>query len=253
MISVCIATYNGEKYIKEQIASILPQLSEDDEVIVSDDESTDNTLKIIGEFHDNRIKIFHHKKKKKNFIIDYSTRNFEYALKYAHGDYIFLSDQDDVWLPSKVKKMVADLRKGYLLTICDCKTCTEGLKVYQESFFEANKSSLRIADIITHFRMMGCCMAMRCELLNIALPFPKTKVGHDLWLTLIAQYLGKAHILREPLHLYRRHSHTVSYAGKRTTYSVPFKIYYHLFILFAFMNKVLAINIGKISNRYAIK
>ena len=97
MISVCMATYNGEKYIELQLRSILPQLSEDDEVIVSDDASTDQTLDVVRRLNDNRIKIVHHE-------TDHGyTRNFENALKYAKGDYIFLSDQDDEWLPEKVQ------------------------------------------------------------------------------------------------------------------------------------------------------
>ena len=90
MISVCMATYNGEKYIEEQLKSILSQLGENDEVIVSDDSSTDNTLAIVESFNDVRIKIFPNNKFHSPIF------NFENALKQATGDYIFLSDQDDV-------------------------------------------------------------------------------------------------------------------------------------------------------------
>ena len=83
MISVCMATYNGEKFIESQLKSILSQLSEDDEVIISDDDSTDRTLEIVRRLSDKRIKIYHHE-------TDHGfTRNFENALKYAKGDYIF--------------------------------------------------------------------------------------------------------------------------------------------------------------------
>ena len=92
MISVCIATYNGEKYIKEQLLSILPQLGKKDEVIISDDHSTDNTLDIVKGLNDNRIKIVMNNREKGY------TSNFENALSYAIGDYIFLSDQDDIWM-----------------------------------------------------------------------------------------------------------------------------------------------------------
>ena len=97
MISVCIATYNGEKYIREQLDSILPQLGLDDEVIISDDSSTDNTLKIIEEYNDCRIKIFSNNKFYSPIL------NFENALKKAQGDFIFLSDQDDIWKSNKVE------------------------------------------------------------------------------------------------------------------------------------------------------
>ena len=95
MISVCIATYNGAEYLREQVESILSQLEEEDEIVVSDDSSTDTTIEILQSFGDRRIKIF--KNPAKGFV-----RNFENALRQAQGDFIFLSDQDDVWLPNKV-------------------------------------------------------------------------------------------------------------------------------------------------------
>lgn len=239
MISVCIATYNGERYIKEQLDSILPQLSENDEVIVSDDGSTDNTLKIVEEFKDSRIKIFHHEKRKEKFVLDYSTHNFEFALKQTKGDYIFLCDQDDVWLPNKVEKMVEDLNNGYLISICDCKVCNSNLEVYQNSFFKANGTALNYLRLIVFFRMLGCCMAIRKELLDIAFPFPPTKVGHDIWLVLLARYYGKAHMLEEPLHLYRRHNDTVTCAGNKSKYPVWFRIYLRCFIVSAFVKRII--------------
>lgn len=108
MISVCMATYNGGRFIKEQIDSILPQLSQYDELIVSDDGSTDRTLEIIASYKDERIKVFHHQKTGNKYYptlkVCYSTNNFENALKQAKGDYIFLCDQDDIWEKNKVEE-----------------------------------------------------------------------------------------------------------------------------------------------------
>ena len=98
-ISVCIATYNGEKYIKEQLSSILSQLEENDEVIISDDSSTDNTIQIVENFKDKRIRIFREQKFKSPIY------NFENAISKATGDIIFLSDQDDIWHKAKVHKI----------------------------------------------------------------------------------------------------------------------------------------------------
>ena len=108
MISVCMATYNGERYIKRQIDSILYQLGEDDELIISDDGSTDRTLEIIKKYNDSRIKIYEHIKKaelskvKKLRNFYYATSNFENALIHSRGEYIFLADQDDIWESEKV-------------------------------------------------------------------------------------------------------------------------------------------------------
>ena len=97
MISVCIATYNGGAFIKRQLYSILPQLGENDEVVIADDGSTDDTLPIIESLNDKRIKIIEGPHRHSPIW------NFEKALKAAKGDYIFLSDQDDEWMPNKVK------------------------------------------------------------------------------------------------------------------------------------------------------
>ena len=90
MISVCIATFNGGKYIREQIMSVLPQLNEKDEIIISDDGSTDDTIYILESLHDQRIKIYVNEREH-GFIW-----NFENALMKSSGDIIFLCDQDDV-------------------------------------------------------------------------------------------------------------------------------------------------------------
>lgn len=110
-ISVCMATYNEAKYIREQLESILCQLSEDDEIIVSDDGSTDGTIDIIMSYHDNRVKVLHHISSPGSSFVK-ATRNFENALLHAHGDYI-LADQDDVWHKNKVSVCFS-----YLDNIC---------------------------------------------------------------------------------------------------------------------------------------
>ena len=101
-IVVLMSTYNGEKYIKEQVDSILSQLSDSDELIISDDLSTDKTLDILSSYNDKRIKVINHQPHKGLPPHVYATLNFENALKNAKGDYIFLSDQDDVWLEDKL-------------------------------------------------------------------------------------------------------------------------------------------------------
>src|SRR5690606_26359089 len=94
-ISVCMATYNGENHIEEQLESILKQLKDNDEVIISDDGYSDKTIELIKGFNDPRIKLFLNSFR--NIIL-----NFEFALSKATGDFIFLSDQDDIWYDNKV-------------------------------------------------------------------------------------------------------------------------------------------------------
>lgn len=127
MITVCMATYNGEKYIEEQLESVLMQLHSNDEVIISDDGSGDSTVDLIRTFNDPRIRLL----VGNNFFSP--TQNFENALKYAKGDYIFLCDQDDVWLPDKVESMLQYLLQ-YDLVVSDCKVVDAELNVISQSF-----------------------------------------------------------------------------------------------------------------------
>lgn len=154
MISVCIATYNGSKYIKEQIDSILPQLDECDEIIVSDDSSTDNTLSILKSYHDRRIIIFTNQK------FNSPIYNFENALKHAKGDIIFLSDQDDIWEFNKVQVMISFLQKKSLV-VSDCYIINQDKNVICDSLFNGKVPNAGVFINILRNHYIGCCMAFR--------------------------------------------------------------------------------------------
>ena len=108
-----MATYNGADYLRPHIDSILSQLSDDDELIISDDSSTDATVKIIQEIGDKRIRLLEGNTFRNPIF------NFEYALQQASGELIFLADQDDIWLPGKVKTMTGALTDCDL-AVSDC-------------------------------------------------------------------------------------------------------------------------------------
>lgn len=206
MISVCMATYNGEKFIRSQIESILTQLGPADELIISDDGSADNTLEIIKEFRDNRIKIY--KGNFKNFI-----RNFENALTKAKGEFIFLSDQDDVWESTKVQRILPLLQQ-FDLVISDSSVVDEELNPLNPSFFKLLRSGKGIVKNVLKSTYYGSCMAFRKNVLTTALPFPDTtEIGHDLWLGLVAEMTGSVLFLEEPLIKYRRHNATFTVTG----------------------------------------
>jgi hypothetical protein len=132
-ISVCMATYNGSEYIREQISSILIQLGIGDELIVSDDTSTDNTIEIIQSFNDDRIKVVINSKCKSPIF------NFENAIKQASNPLIFLSDQDDVWVENKVYEMKLMLNQ-YSMVVCNHSVVDENMTIIIPSYFELASS-----------------------------------------------------------------------------------------------------------------
>ena len=237
MISVCIATYNGEKYINQQLESILKQLGDSDEIIISDDESTDRTLELINGFKDKRIKVYKHTEKiKTSFFLDAPTHNFANALKHAQGEYIFLADQDDIWLDGKVNKMIAALQEVDFV-VSDCIIVNDILEPIAKSYFEAANTKLGIWNNLVHSTYLGCNLAFRRKVLEQALPFPQSMVGHDLWLGLIAESYFKAKLLNEPLMLYRKHGDSVTTSGLKSSNPLYVKISYRAVIVWELFKK----------------
>lgn len=233
MNSICIATYNGEKFILEQLSSILSQINIDDEIIISDDASTDNTIKKIESLNDHRIKIikgnFHHFK-----------WNFINALKHARGKYIFLSDQDDIWVEGKYKYCLKQLQEFDL--IChNSIVVNEHLETLIPSFFEYYNSGKGIIKNSIKNTYFGACMAFNHRIIDAALPIPKTnEIGHDIWIGLVAEAIGKVKFVETPLLLYRRHETALTNISNnlksRSNRSLLIKIWsrfvvlYHIFL-----------------------
>lgn len=207
-----MATFNGEKYVKEQVASILAQLSSHDELIVSDDGSTDNTIQILNSFQDKRIIIC------KNEGTHGYTPNFENALKKASGDYIFLSDQDDVWINGKVDKCLRYLQE-YDFVYSDCITTNAELIPFDYSHIDSMKIRRGFWHVMLRNRYLGCCMAFRKKVLTASLPFPKKYklLEHDTWFASLANKYFTVFILKEPLIYYRRHGGNTSDGGIEKT------------------------------------
>lgn len=227
MISVCIATYNGAEYIVEQLNSITSQLSEFDEIIISDDCSTDDTLENIANLRDPRIKVFINSER-----LGY-TKNFENALKRCSGDVIFLSDQDDCWLDGKVNKVMTALVKNDFV-VTDCSLTDDKLNVTQASHFEIHGVRSGFINNLLLPRYVGACMAFNRSLLDFCLPFPKycQYTPHDYWISLIAESKFKVLLLREPLMLYRRHGKNASNGGSRSTVPLTRRLLIRIITLF---------------------
>lgn len=198
-ISVCMTTCNGGRYIKQQLESILIQLGKNDEVIISDDSSTDNTVEIIKSLHDNRIKLFEGMK------FGHHTPNFECALSRSTGDYIFLSDQDDVWHCDKVSTMLRWFPE-YDLVTSDCMVVDENLEEISPSFFKEKFNRSGFVRNVIHNNFLGCCTAFNRRILKLSLPFPSNNLSHESWIGAVAGAFGKTKFIPNKLIMFRRHS-----------------------------------------------
>lgn len=202
MISVCMATFNGEAFLSEQIESILSQLSEEDELIVSDDGSTDGTLRILKSFADARLRLL-----EPSFQRLGPVYNLERALKAARGEFLFLSDQDDVWLPTKKAEMLFALETSDLVLSDAFVYAQTANGKWEEGvrMFEVRPPRHGVLSNWLKNSFTGCCMAFRRELLSCALPFPKNLPMHDQWLGVCAEKNFRVSFLEKPLVEYRRH------------------------------------------------
>lgn len=220
-----MATYNGEKYIKEQLSSILDQISENDEIVISDDSSHDNTISIILSFQDKRIVLL------KDQMFRSPIYNFENALRHSNGEYIILADQDDLWLPGRVERILP-LFNDYDLILNDCTIVDEKLLPIHNSFFNIVKAKPGLFRNLTRSSpYIGCCMAFKREILKMAIPFPKNIPMHDFWIGIIAEVHYKVKFLTEPLLLYRRHASNASITSVKSTNSFFKKISFRVQIL----------------------
>ncbi len=216
-----MATYNAERYIVDQINSILPQLSTHDEIIISDDYSTDKTIALINSIKDNRIRIFYNENKKGPI------KNFENAIRKSVNDYIFLADQDDIWLKGKVDKCVESLGNCDLV-VTDCIVVDNQLNVIHQSYFDLVNSGVGLFKNLYRNTYLGCCMAFRRDLLKVGFPFPHDIPMHDIWLGFISELFFKSCFIKEPYVLYRRHENNTSTATHKSTNSLFAKLNFRI-------------------------
>ena len=200
-VSIAMATFNGSKFIVQQIESILQQDRLPDEIIISDDSSTDNTCLLI----DNLLSTssIEYKLVRNKNRLGY-TQNFSTALELVSGDLIFLCDQDDYWFPQKISSVLsqAAINTDKLLFINDV-LLTDSLLV-PSAYTKSDLLSRSGLSLSQHG--MGCAIAVRRQLLNVCLPIPTNVQGHDNWLNLVAESLDSRLFTPTVLQYYRRHN-----------------------------------------------
>lgn len=206
-VSVCMASYNGERFIARQLASILEQLESDDEVIVVDDGSTDSTVQVLRELGDPRVTV-HVNESNRGEVF-----SFDRAASLARGEFVFLSDQDDIWAPGRVALMTGRLRETGVSVVAsnfDWMDSDESPIEITYDGVEARHSTRHLGNIIDIFlgrtNYFGCAMAFRRSFVSIISPIPSFVESHDLWIALGANLARSVAHLDERTLRKRKHA-----------------------------------------------
>lgn len=206
-VSVVMTVHNGHRFLRAQVESILSQLEADDELVVVDDASTDDSVELLTSLNSPQIRIF------QNSENQGVIRSFERGLQLAREEIIFLSDQDDIWLPGKRSAFVAQFEhdRSTLVVISDAEVINSEGDIIEKSFM-AVRHGFKGGLVATLWRncYLGCAMAVRRSLLSVALPIPRGAPMQDMWLGLIGQLEGEVVYLRTPYLQYRRHGKNVT-------------------------------------------
>lgn len=204
-ISIAMATYNGAQYLQEQLNSFLRQTRLPDELVVVDDCSTDATMEILSGFA--AIAPFAMVVARNDYNLGV-IKNFEKALTICVGDVIFLSDQDDVWLPEKIatQSQFLEQNQDCAIVLCDAAICYKDMTLSGRT----KLMNLRDIGIRSDNYVQGCCMAVRRDFLLATLPMPILEINHDGWIGYLARVFHRHSVIKDILQLYRRHDTNVS-------------------------------------------
>lgn len=199
-VSIAMATYNGAKYLQAQLQSIVDQIRRPDELIITDDCSTDETESIVREFAKTapfKVEFYRNEKN-----LGYCG-NFNAALMKTTGDLVFLCDQDDVWFPEKIEHMIdVAERNPEALVVMNDAALTDG---DLNNVGLTKIGQLKSAGFSMHDFVMGCCCAVRRDLLDFCLPIPDEFTAHDGWIVWFADGLKRKYVIETVLQQYRRH------------------------------------------------
>jgi glycosyltransferase involved in cell wall biosynthesis len=231
-ISVCMATYNGSLFIKDQIDSILTQLSDQDELVICDDCSSDNTVELINSYHDSRI-MLHINSKNLGHV-----KNFEKAIGLATGNLIALSDQDDTWYPQRLQNLREALTKEdkniLVASNFDISNTSSGIvEKFTKLTNSPNNKILRILYIfLGRVPYYGCTFLMRKELAHRSIPFRDGIESHDIWIALIGNTYGNVIHMDKPTLCRRIHDNNLTPVHRR---KIPVIIRGRIALIYAYL------------------
>jgi glycosyltransferase involved in cell wall biosynthesis len=225
LVEVLLATYNGERFLREQIDSILAQDYKNIRVLARDDGSSDETVRILNEYEERYSGRFR--------VLPLSPGagsakgNFLLLMKASTAKYICFSDQDDVWLPDKVtrtKQAMDELESQWggdvpLLVFTDLQVVDDQLRTLHESFWAHEKIHPdrvhRLPWLLVQNLVTGCTMMLNRQLLELSLRMPDDALMHDHWIALLASSMGKSGIVNARTVLYRQHDRNVAGVTKK--------------------------------------
>lgn len=206
-VSVVMAVYNGQQFLSDQVESVLAELLPGDELIVINDASSDGSLAFLESIDSSELRIYTNTS---NLGV---IRSFEQGLQLAIHEFVFLCDQDDVWLPGKRTAFVAAFEQdpAVSVVISDAQVINAQGRVISSSFM-ASRCGFRgsVWATVWRNRYLGCAMALRHSLLAVALPVPQKVPMHDMWFGAMGAMVGKIVYLPRPFLQYRRHTCNVT-------------------------------------------
>lgn len=220
LVSVALATYNGERFLRQQLDSIFAQTYPRIEVIASDDASTDRTTSILKEYKKRHGLIVSVNKRNSGFV-----QNFANAINRCTGAYIALADQDDIWFPHKLEVLVREI--GTHSIICsDAELIDENGMLIAPSYEQYTRKFEETDDQFAFFvfrnYVTGCTSLLTREVIDRSLPIPEGVRYHDWWFALVASTIGGVKYIPVPLIQYRQHGKNDTGAGRSS--SIPRKI-----------------------------
>lgn len=220
-ISIACCTYNGSEYIQEQLESFAKQTRLPDELVICDDNSSDNTLEILEAFAKTapfQVRIYTNKNRPLG-----STKNFEKAIYLCQGEIIALSDQDDVWLATKLEKIEQEFQQGTELIfsngeIVDSQLCSKGYTLFESLDITQREITLiqqeKLREVLLRRNLVtGAACAFKSKHKSLIFPISENWV-HDGWIAILIAIIGKSVMINEPLFLYRQHDKNQIGAGK---------------------------------------
>jgi len=232
-LCILLASYNGEKYISEQLDSIINQTYKNWELIIRDDGSKDETVTILNKYEkkDERIKVLRDDKGNLGFL-----KNFEELLYNAKEEFVLFSDQDDFWLKNKLEKFVEKIRdldekvlSKPLLVHCNSLVCDEKLEVIKEKFIDSKIAKKNNSNIyFFEYIVQGSTSMVNKKMIREGLPFLKSVTLHDRYFHLLSQFLGTRIFIDESLIKYRQHERNAIGASKSILKKIMNKKYFYV-------------------------